>query len=140
MNTRERREKTFLVLGGICVLALVAALVLNAFQNNLLYFFSPSQIASGKAPVGKIFRVSGHVRTGSIRPFGWRPRFEISDDEKLLPVLYDGKLPDLFIEGRGVVAQGYLDARGTFVASEVLAKHDENYMPTEKLPKKHAIP
>ncbi|MDR1274959.1 MAG: cytochrome c maturation protein CcmE [Candidatus Accumulibacter sp.] len=132
MNTRARREKTFLILGGVCVLALIVALVFSAFRNNLLYFFSPSQIAAGEAPIDKTFRVSGHVRKASIQPPGKTPRFEITDGEKSLAVVYDGRLPDLFIEGRGAVVQGRLDARGVFLASEVLAKHDEHYMPTEK--------
>ncbi|MDR1163341.1 MAG: cytochrome c maturation protein CcmE [Candidatus Accumulibacter sp.] len=140
MNARARCEKTFLILGGVCVLALIAALVFSAFQNNLLYFFSPSQIAAGEAPIGKTFRVSGHVKKASIQPPDRAPRFEITDGEKSLAVVYSGRLPDLFLEGRGAVVQGRLDARGVFFASEVLAKHDEHYMPTEKPAKVDAKP
>ncbi|MDR2507633.1 MAG: cytochrome c maturation protein CcmE [Candidatus Accumulibacter sp.] len=127
-----RREKQLLFFGGLCVLALIAALIFNAFRNNLLYFFSPSQIAAGKAPIGKTFRIGGHVKKNSLRSAGSAPRFEIADDKHSLPVVYDGILPDLFGEGGGAVVQGQIDARGVFTASEVLARHDERYMPMER--------
>jgi cytochrome c-type biogenesis protein CcmE len=129
MKPEKRREKIFLILGSVCVLAAIAAFVVNAFQSNLLYFFSPAQIAAGEAPVGKLIRVGGHVRTGSIRPLGYAPRFEIADGTNSLPVFYDGSFPALFAEGQGAVVQGRIDARGAFIANEVLARHDENYRP-----------
>ena len=126
------REKRLLLFGGLCVLALIVALVFNAFRNNLLYFFAPSQIATGEAPIGKTLRIGGHVKKNSLQPAGSAPRFEIADDKHSLPVIYDGILPDLFGEGSGAVVQGQIDARGVFTASEVLARHDERYMPIEK--------
>ncbi len=122
-----------LILGGIGVLGLVAALVLNAFQSNLVFFFSPTQVAAGEAPKGKPFRIGGLVKEGSLQreADGVTLRFVVTDTEKELPVAFKGILPDLFREGRGAVAQGRLNDSGLFVASEVLAKHDENYMPPE---------
>lgn len=122
-----------LILGGIGVLGLVAALVLNAFQSNLVFFFSPTQVAAGEAPKGKPFRIGGLVKEGSLQreADGVTLRFVVTDTEQELPVAFKGILPDLFREGRGAVAQGRLNDNGVFVASEVLAKHDENYMPPE---------
>ncbi len=119
--------------GGLAVLGLVAALVLNAFQSNLVFFFSPTQVAAGEAPIGKSFRIGGMVKDGSIKrePDGVTLRFVVTDTEKDMVVAYKGILPDLFREGKGAVAQGKLGGDGIFVASEVLAKHDENYMPPE---------
>ena len=119
--------------GGLAVLGLVAALVLNAFQSNLVFFFSPTQVAAGEAPIGKSFRIGGMVKDGSIKrePDGVTLRFVVTDTEKDMVVAYKGILPDLFCEGKGAVAQGKLGGDGIFVASEVLAKHDENYMPPE---------
>ena len=131
MKTRHKRIA--LILGGLVVLGLVVALVLNAFQSNLVFFFSPTQVAAGEAPSGQAFRIGGMVKEGSIQreQDGVTLRFVITDTEKDMPVAYKGILPDLFKEGKGAVAEGKLTADGVFVASTVLAKHDENYMPPE---------
>ena len=122
-----------LIAGGLAVLGLVVALVLNAFQSNLVFFFSPTQVAAGEAPTGRAFRVGGLVKESSLRrdADGVTLRFVMTDIEKEMTVAYKGILPDLFREGKGAVAQGKLREDGVFVASEVLAKHDENYMPPE---------
>ena len=131
MKTRHKRIA--LILAGLVVLGLVVALVLNAFQSNLVFFFSPTQVAAGEAPKGKSFRIGGLVKTGSLKreADGVTLRFVMTDTEKDMTVAYKGILPDLFMEGKGAVAQGKLGEDGIFVASEVLAKHDENYMPPE---------
>ena len=131
MKTRHKRAA--LIVGGLAVLGLIVALVLNAFQSNLVFFFSPTQVAAGEAPKGKSFRIGGMVKEGSIQreADGVTLRFVVTDTEKDLAVAYKGILPDLFKEGKGAVAQGKLGEDGVFVASEVLAKHDENYMPPE---------
>ena len=131
MKTRHKRIA--LIVGGLVILGLVVALVLNAFQSNLVFFFSPTQVAAGEAPKGKSFRVGGLVKEGSIKrePDGVTLRFVMTDMEKEMTVAYKGILPDLFREGKGAVAQGKLREDGVFIASEVLAKHDENYMPPE---------
>ena len=130
---KARHKRIALIGGGLAVLGLVAALVLNAFQSNLVFFFSPTQVAAGEAPIGKSFRIGGMVKDGSIKrePDGVTLRFVVTDTEKDMFVAYKGILPDLFREGKGAVAQGKLGSDGVFVASEVLAKHDENYMPPE---------
>ena len=126
------RHKRLAIAGGVVVaVAAVAALVLNAFQSNLVFFFSPSQIASNEAPVGRTFRLGGMVQEGSVRRDGVKVNFVVTDTAKTVPVVYEGILPDLFKEGKGVVAQGQLGADGVFRAKEVLAKHDENYMPPD---------
>jgi cytochrome c-type biogenesis protein CcmE len=121
------------IAAGVALIAIAAALVLNAFQGNVVFFFSPSEVATGKAPVAKTFRIGGMVEKGSVKrlPDGVTVQFVVTDSAKTIPVQYSGILPDLFKEGKGVVAQGKLAADGTFRASEVLAKHDENYMPPE---------
>ena len=131
MKTRHKRIA--LIVGGLVILGAVVALVLNAFQSNLVFFFSPTQVAAGEAPKGKPFRIGGMVKEGSIQrePDGVTLRFVVTDTEKEMDVLYKGILPDLFKEGKGAVAQGRIGEDGVFVASEVLAKHDENYMPRE---------
>ena len=131
MKTRHKR--LLLILAGLAVLGAVVALVLNAFQSNLVFFFSPTQVAAGEAPKGKPFRIGGMVKEGSIKreADGVTLRFVITDTERDIDVLYKGILPDLFKEGKGAVAQGRLGDDGVFVAKEVLAKHDENYMPPE---------
>ena len=131
MKTRHKRIA--LIVGGLVILGAVVALVLNAFQSNLVFFFSPTQVAAGEAPTGKPFRVGGMVKEGSIQreADGVTLRFVVTDTEKDLAVAYKGILPDLFKEGKGAVAQGKLGEDGVFVATEVLAKHDENYMPPE---------
>ena len=122
-----------LIAGGLAVLGLIVALVLNAFQSNLVFFFSPTQVAAGEAPQGRAFRVGGLVKEKSLRrdADGVTLRFVITDLENDVTVAYKGILPDLFREGKGAVAQGKLGADGVFAATEVLAKHDENYMPPE---------
>ncbi len=131
MKTRHKRIA--LIVGGLVILGAVVALVLNAFQSNLVFFFSPTQVAAGEAPKGKPFRVGGMVKEGTIQreADGVTLRFVVTDTEKDLAVAYKGILPDLFKEGKGAVAQGKLGEDGVFVATEVLAKHDENYMPPE---------
>ncbi len=131
MKTRHKR--LLLILAGLAVLGAVIALVLNAFQSNLVFFFSPTQVAAGEAPKGKPFRIGGMVKEGSIQreADGVTLRFAITDTERDITVAYKGILPDLFKEGKGAVVQGRLGDDGVFVAKEVLAKHDEIYMPPE---------
>ena len=128
---KPRTRRLLWIVLGVAVLAAAAAFVLNAFQSNLVFFFTPTQVAQGEAPQGRTFRAGGMVKEGSLVRQGNDVRFVITDTEKDIPVHYVGLLPDLFKEGRGVVAQGKLGDDGIFVASEVLAKHDENYMPPE---------
>jgi len=130
---KPRHKRIALILGGLAILALAATLVLNAFQSNLVFFFSPTQVAAGEAPKGKSFRIGGMVKEGSLQrqADGVTLRFVVTDTEKDMTVSYKGILPDLFQEGKGVVAQGRLGDDGLFAASEVLAKHDENYLPPE---------
>jgi cytochrome c-type biogenesis protein CcmE len=126
------RQKRLAIIGGIVAAVGVAtALVLNAFQSNLVFFYSPSQVASKEAPVGRTFRLGGLVEAGSLKRDGVTVNFLVTDTVKTIPVRYQGILPDLFKEGKGVVAQGQVGTDGVFVAREVLAKHDENYMPPE---------
>jgi cytochrome c-type biogenesis protein CcmE len=128
------RQKRFLFIGlGLVALAGAAALVLNAFQRNLVFFFTPTQVANAEVPKGRGFRIGGMVEAGSLtrESDGLTVHFVVTDLAKRVPVTFKGILPDLFKEGKGVVAQGHLGADGTFLASEVLAKHDENYMPPE---------
>jgi cytochrome c-type biogenesis protein CcmE len=116
---------------GVVALGIATALVLTAFEKNLVFFFTPSQVAANEAPAGKTFRIGGMVLEGSVKREGVEVRFSVTDTAKSIPVVYKGALPDLFREGKGVVAQGQLEADGVFRAREVLAKHDENYMPPE---------
>jgi len=116
---------------GVAALGIAAALVLAAFQKNLVFFFTPSQVAANEAPQGRSFRIGGMVVRGSLKREGVNVEFTVTDTAKSMRVTYRGQLPDLFREGKGVVAQGQLGADGLFRASEVLAKHDENYMPPE---------
>ncbi len=116
---------------GVVALGIATALVLMAFEKNLVFFFTPSQVAANEAPTGRTFRIGGMVREGSVKREGVDVRFVVTDTAKDIPVVYRGALPDLFREGKGVVAQGQLGADGVFRAREVLAKHDENYMPPE---------
>jgi cytochrome c-type biogenesis protein CcmE len=125
------RHKRFAIVGGLVLASgAVVALVLNAFQSNMVFFYSPSQVAANEAPQGRTFRVGGLVENGSVKVEGVKVHFVITDSAKTVTVLYQGILPDLFKEGKGVVAQGQLKG-GVFEAREVLAKHDENYMPPE---------
>ena len=130
---KPRHRRLALVAAGVAALGVAAALVLNAFQSNLVFFFSPSQVAANQAPVNKTFRLGGMVEKGSMKrlPDGVTVQFAVTDTAMTIPVQYKGILPDMFREGKGVVAQGRLEADGTFRAQEVLAKHDENYMPPE---------
>jgi cytochrome c-type biogenesis protein CcmE len=105
--------------------------VLTAFNRNLVFFFTPSQVAANEAPIGRMFRIGGMVVPGSVKREGVEVHFAVTDTAKTIPVVYRGQLPDLFREGKGVVAQGNLGPDGLFTAREVLAKHDENYMPPD---------
>ena len=129
MKPRTRRFAW--IVGGLAVLGVAAAFVLNAFQSNLVFFFTPTQVAAREAPQGRPFRIGGLVVAGSLArdPDSLTVRFRVTDTARTIPVSYTGLLPDLFKEGKGVVAQGTLGPDGVFRASEVLAKHDENYMP-----------
>ena len=131
MKPRARRFAW--IAAGLAALGIAAARVLNAFQSNLVVFFSPSQVAAKEAPQGRAFRIGGMVETGSLvrEPNTLTVRFRVTDTAQTIPVTYTGLLPDLFKEGKGVVAQGSVGPDGVFHATEVLAKHDENYMPPE---------
>ena len=129
MKPRHKRLAAIAV--GLVALGIVTALVLTAFEKNLVFFFTPSQVAANEAPQGRTFRIGGMVLEGSVKREGVDVRFVVTDTAKTIPVVYRGALPDLFREGKGVVAQGQLGADGVFQAREVLAKHDENYMPPE---------
>jgi cytochrome c-type biogenesis protein CcmE len=130
---KPRTQRTIAIAAGVVLIAVAAALVLNAFQGNVVFFFSPSDVEAKKAPLEKTFRIGGMVEKGSVKrqPDGLTVQFVVTDTAKTIPVSYTGILPDLFKEGKGVVAQGKLGPDGVFRASEVLAKHDENYMPPE---------
>ena len=125
-----RRKRMAIALGAVAVVGAATALVLNAFQSNLVFFYTPTQIAAKEAPSGRTFRLGGLVVEGSVKRDGVKVNFEVTDTAKIVPVQFSGILPDLFKEGKGVVAQGQLE-NGVFQAKEVLAKHDENYMPPE---------
>jgi cytochrome c-type biogenesis protein CcmE len=131
MKPRHKRIAAIAV--GVVALGIVTALVLSAFQKNLVFFFTPSQVAANEAPQGRTFRIGGLVEQGSLKrlPDGVSVAFVVTDTAKSMNVIYKGSLPDLFKEGKGVVAQGQLGPDGVFHANEVLAKHDENYMPPE---------
>jgi cytochrome c-type biogenesis protein CcmE len=120
-----------MIVGGLAALGLAAYFVLNAFESNLVFFFSPTQVAAGEAPKNRTFRVGGLVKIGSLSRDNLTVNFVVTDTAKEMNVAYTGILPDLFKEGKGVVAQGKFATDGKFVATEVLAKHDENYMPPE---------
>ena len=130
---KPRHKRIAAIALGVVALGIVAALVLKAFNQNLVFFFTPSQVAANEAPQGRTFRIGGLVEQGSLKrlPDGVSVAFVVTDTAKSMTVIYKGSLPDLFKEGKGVVAQGQLGADGVFRASEVLAKHDENYMPPE---------
>lgn len=129
---KPRHRRIAFIVAGVAGLGIAAALVLSAFQQNLVFFFTPTQVAANEAPQGRTFRIGGMVEVGSVKrqPDGVTVQFVVTDTAKNIPVTYKGVLPDLFREGKGVVTQGKLE-NGLFVASEVLAKHDENYMPPE---------
>ncbi|HEY7759512.1 MAG TPA: cytochrome c maturation protein CcmE [Burkholderiales bacterium] len=130
---KPRHKRLVLIGAGLALLGGAAFLILNAFQSNLVFFYSPSQVVAREAPQGRAFRIGGLVQAGSLQreTDGLTVRFTVTDTAKSIPVTYTGILPDLFKEGKGVVAQGELGPDGVFHAREVLAKHDENYMPPE---------
>jgi len=130
--TPRRRRMVAMTSGLVCLVA-ATALVLTAFEQNMLYFYTPTQIATGEAPEGRRLRVGGLVERGSVRrtPGSLEVRFDVTDLDRTITVAYAGVLPDLFREGQGVVAHGAVGADGLFQADEVLARHDENYMPPE---------
>jgi cytochrome c-type biogenesis protein CcmE len=128
-----RRRRLILVLGILAGVSIAGALALSAFRDNVMFFFDPSQIAAGAAPVGERFRLGGMVTKGSVKrtPGSLEVQFVVTDFKHEVPVRYTGVLPDLFREGQGVIAHGRINTQGTFVADEVLAKHDEKYMPPQ---------
>jgi cytochrome c-type biogenesis protein CcmE len=130
---KPRTKRALWITAGVAALGVAVGLVLNAFQSNLVFFFTPTQIAANEAPRDRNFRLGGLVEVGSIvrDKDALTVRFRVTDTAKTIPVVYTGILPDLFKEGKGVVAQGKIGTDGVFRASEVLAKHDENYMPPE---------
>ena len=130
---KPRTKRALAIVSGLTALGIASALVLNAFNSNLVFFFSPTQVLAHEAPRDRSFRIGGLVEEGSLQrePTGLTIRFVVTDLAKRVPVTYTGLLPDLFKEGKGVVAQGKLGTDGVFRAEQVLAKHDENYMPPE---------
>jgi cytochrome c-type biogenesis protein CcmE len=128
-----RRKRLFAVVAILAGAAAATALAMLAFQDNLLYFYSPTQVVAGQAPGARTFRIGGMVTEGSVQRAAGslEIRFVVTDYQQSIPVRYEGVLPDLFREGQGVVAHGHMTQAGEFVADEVLAKHDENYMPPE---------
>jgi cytochrome c-type biogenesis protein CcmE len=133
---KPRQKRIALIVGGVASLAVAAGLALNALDSNIALYVTPSEVAAGKSPQGKAFRIGGLVKEGSVKRQDMTVRFVVTDTVKDIPVAYTGILPDLFRDGKGAVVQGRLGSDGVFVATEVLAKHDENYMPPEA---KHAI-
>ncbi|MBK8121095.1 MAG: cytochrome c maturation protein CcmE [Sulfuritalea sp.] len=133
---KARQKRIALIVGGLASLAVAAGLALNALDSNIALYVTPSEVAAGKSPQGKAFRIGGLVKEGSVERQDMTVRFVITDTVKEIPVAYTGILPDLFRDGKGAVVQGRLGGDGIFAATEVLAKHDENYMPPEA---KHAI-
>ncbi len=133
---KPRQKRIALIVGGLASLALAAVLTLNALDSNIALYVTPSEVAAGKAPQGKAFRIGGLVKEGSIKRQDLTVRFVVTDTVKEIPVAYTGILPDLFRDGKGAVVQGRLGGDGVFAATEVLAKHDENYMPPEA---QHAV-
>jgi cytochrome c-type biogenesis protein CcmE len=127
---RRHRRIAFIVV-GLVSLGIAAYLAASAFRNNLVFFFSPTQVAAKEAPVDRTFRIGGLVQEGSLKRDGLNVQFTVTDTAYNVPVVYNGILPDLFKEGRGCVAQGKISSDGVFHAEQVLAKHDENYMPPE---------
>ena len=130
---KPRHKRLALIAAGASAVVAAVVLILMAFESNIQLFFSPTQVAAGEAPLGRTFRIGGLVEEGSVKRAedGVTVRFVVTDTARAIPVAYQGILPDLFKEGKGVVAQGRLEADGVFHAREVLAKHDENYMPPE---------
>lgn len=133
---KPRYKRGLIIVAALVVIGIAALLILNALNSNIALYVTPSDVAAGKAPQGQAFRIGGMVKEGSVKRDDLTVHFVITDLVKDIPVSYTGILPDLFKEGKGAVIQGRLNANGEFVASEVLAKHDENYMPPEA---KHAL-
>jgi cytochrome c-type biogenesis protein CcmE len=128
---KPRHKRFALIVAGVAVVGIAAGLVLYALNSNIVFFYTPTQVAREEAPRGRHFRLGGLVQPGSLARDGTRVTFIVTDNVRQIPVAFTGSLPDLFKEGKGVVAQGSLGSDGTFAATEVLAKHDENYMPPE---------
>lgn len=130
---KPRHKRLALIVLGLLGIALAAALVMNALRSNMAFFFSPTEVVAGQAPLDRSFRLGGLVREGSVwrEDDGLTVYFDVTDNAETIAVVYVGILPDLFREGQGVVAQGKLSSEGVFQADEVLAKHDETYMPPE---------
>ena len=130
---KKRHKRIVFIVTSLAALGLAMWLVLGAFRNNLVLFFSPTQVTAREAPVGRTFRIGGLVENGSLKhdSDGLTIRFTVTDTANTLPVVYKGILPDLFKEGRGCVAQGKVGTDGVFYADQIMAKHDENYMPPE---------
>ena len=128
---KPRQKRIALIVGGLASLAVAAGLALSALDSNIALYVTPSEVAAGKSPQGKAFRIGGLVKEGSVKRQDMTVRFVVTDLAKDIPVAYTGILPDLFRDGKGAVVQGRLGSDGVFVATEVLAKHDENYMPPE---------
>jgi cytochrome c-type biogenesis protein CcmE len=128
---KPRHKRIAMIVGALVAIGIAVALILNALNSNIALFVTPSEVAAGKAPAGQAFRIGGMVKEGTVKRDGLTVNFVITDMAKDIPVAYTGILPDLFKEGKGAVIQGRLDPNGKFIASEVLAKHDENYMPPE---------
>ena len=130
---KKRHKRIAFIVASLAALGLAAWLVLGAFRQNLVFFFSPTQVAAKEAPVNKTFRIGGLVENGSLKREndGLTIRFTVTDTANTIPVVYKGILPDLFKEGRGCVAQGRVGSDGIFYADQIMAKHDENYMPPE---------
>ncbi len=128
---KPRHKRFALIIGGVAVIGIAATMILSAFRDNLVFFFSPSDVVAAKAPRDRTFRIGGLVEVGSVKRDGVAVSFRVTDTANTINVAYSGILPDLFREGQGVVANGKLGSDGVFRASEVLAKHDENYMPPE---------
>ena len=133
---KPRHKRALFIVAALVVIGVAALLILNALNSNIALYVTPSDVAAGKSPQGQAFRIGGMVKEGSVKRDGLTVNFVITDLAKDIPVAYTGILPDLFKEGKGAVIQGRLDSNGRFIASEVLAKHDENYMPPEA---KHAL-
>src|SRR6266478_2092031 len=130
---KKRHKRALFIFACLAAIGLATWLVLGAFRNNLVFFFSPTQIATKEAPVGKTFRIGGLVQDGTLKrdTDGLTIRFTVTDTANTIPIVYKGILPDLFKEGRGCVAQGRVGSDGVFYADQIMAKHDENYMPPE---------
>ena len=129
----KRKKRLLIVLAGLAVVAVASGLILNAFRSNLVFFHTPTEIAAGQVDTDRVIRVGGLVEAGSVErePGGLRVRFVITDTARSVPVRYEGILPDQVREGHGTVVQGRIGTDGVLAATQVLAKHDENYMPPE---------